>query len=73
MPLEDMYKGSVRKLQSSRRIKCPACDGTGSKSGRKQPCRKCDGTGTEVSHASKGGQACPCARASTAEAITRAG
>eukprot|EP00890_Picochlorum_soloecismus_P002594 jgi/Picsp_1/3335/NSC_06174-R1_-like protein len=46
--LEDMYKGSTRKLQSTRNIKCPDCNATGSKSGKKYKCSVCDGSGVEV-------------------------
>jgi len=46
--LEDMYKGSTRKLQSTRRVKCPDCNATGSKSGKKYQCTTCHGSGTEV-------------------------
>ncbi len=46
--LQDMYKGSTRKLQSTRRIKCPECNASGSKSGKKYQCGNCHGSGTEV-------------------------
>jgi DnaJ family protein A protein 2 len=46
--LEDMYKGSTRKLQSTRNIKCPECNATGSKSGKKYRCDTCQGSGMEV-------------------------
>lgn len=46
--LEDMYKGSTRKLQSTRNIKCPECNASGSKSGRKHQCDVCHGSGMEV-------------------------
>lgn len=46
--LEDMYKGSTRKLQSTRNIKCPECNATGSKSGKKYRCSTCSGSGVEV-------------------------
>ena len=36
--LDEMYNGSVRKLQMTRSIKCEACTGSGSKSGRKYTC-----------------------------------
>jgi len=46
--LEEMYKGGLRKLQSTRRIKCPECNASGSKSGKKYQCGNCHGSGTEV-------------------------
>ena len=46
--LEDMYKGSTRKLQSTRNIKCPQCNASGSKSGKKYQCSTCQGSGMEV-------------------------
>jgi hypothetical protein len=36
--LEEMYKGSVRKLQMTRSVKCDKCSGSGSKSGRRYTC-----------------------------------
>lgn len=46
--LEDLYKGSTRKLKMGRNIKCPTCTGTGSKSGARHTCSVCNGTGIEV-------------------------
>lgn len=46
--LEDLYKGSTRKLQMTRNIKCDACKGSGSKSGKRYRCDTCDGNGVEV-------------------------
>lgn len=46
--LEDLYKGSTRKLQMTRNIKCEKCTGSGSKSGKRYKCDTCDGTGVEV-------------------------
>jgi DnaJ family protein A protein 2 len=46
--LDDLYKGSTRKLQMTRNIKCPDCTGTGSKSGKRYKCQTCEGTGVEV-------------------------
>lgn len=46
--LEDLYKGSTRKLQMTRNIKCVSCSGTGSKSGKRHDCGTCRGTGMEV-------------------------
>lgn len=46
--LDEMYKGNVRKLQMSRSIKCPTCQGSGSKSGKKYTCEVCHGSGVEV-------------------------
>jgi DnaJ family protein A protein 2 len=36
--LEEMYKGSVRKLQMTRSVKCNKCSGSGSKSGKRYTC-----------------------------------
>ena len=36
--LEEMYKGSVRKLQMTRSVKCDKCSGSGSKSGKRYTC-----------------------------------
>jgi len=46
--LDDLYKGSTRKLQMTRNIKCPECTGSGSKSGKRYKCSTCEGTGVEV-------------------------
>ena len=46
--LEDLYKGSTRKLQMTRNIKCEACSGSGSKSGKRYSCDTCQGSGVEV-------------------------
>lgn len=46
--LEDLYKGSTRKLQMTRNIKCEVCSGTGSKSGKRYQCTTCQGSGVEV-------------------------
>ena len=36
--LDEMYKGSVRKLQMTRSVKCDKCSGSGSKSGKRYTC-----------------------------------
>ncbi len=36
--LEEMYKGSTRKLQMTRSVKCEKCSGSGSKSGKRYTC-----------------------------------
>jgi DnaJ homolog subfamily A member 2 len=46
--LEDLYKGTTRKLQMTRKIKCGKCSGTGSKSGQRHPCGTCQGSGMET-------------------------
>ncbi|KDD76066.1 hypothetical protein H632_c371p1 [Helicosporidium sp. ATCC 50920] len=46
--LEEMYTGSVRKLQMSRQVKCPCCSGAGSRSGKRYGCETCHGSGVEV-------------------------
>ena len=46
--LEDLYKGSVRKLKMGRNVKCATCSGTGSKTGMQHTCSTCSGSGIEV-------------------------
>lgn len=46
--LQDLYKGTTRKLQLTRNIKCSKCSGTGSKSGKRYKCQTCEGSGVEV-------------------------
>ncbi|PSC75824.1 molecular chaperone [Micractinium conductrix] len=46
--LEEMYKGSVRKLQMTRSVKCDKCSGSGSKSGKRYTCETCHGSGVEM-------------------------
>ncbi|KAI3433861.1 hypothetical protein D9Q98_003664 [Chlorella vulgaris] len=46
--LEEMYKGSVRKLQMTRSVKCNKCSGSGSKSGKRYTCEVCHGSGVEM-------------------------
>lgn len=36
--LDEMYKGSTRKLQMTRSVKCEKCSGSGSKSGKRYTC-----------------------------------
>lgn len=46
--LEEMYKGSTRKLALQRRVLCPTCGGCGTKSGKKYECDVCHGSGIEM-------------------------
>lgn len=46
--LDEMYKGSVRKLQMTRSVKCASCSGSGSKSGKRYTCETCHGSGVEM-------------------------
>ncbi|KAL4424806.1 hypothetical protein ABPG77_000846 [Micractinium sp. CCAP 211/92] len=46
--LEEMYKGSTRKLQMTRSVKCEKCSGSGSKSGKRYTCETCHGSGVEM-------------------------
>jgi DnaJ family protein A protein 2 len=46
--LEDMYKGTTRKIALTRQAQCTTCRGGGTKSGRKYPCEVCRGTGVKV-------------------------
>lgn len=46
--LEDLYKGSTRKLALNRMVKCDICDGSGTKSGKRHKCMICNGNGIEV-------------------------
>lgn len=44
--LEDLYTGTIKEVPLTRRLTCPKCKGTGSKSGRApEPCRACGGRG----------------------------
>ncbi|XP_028394971.1 dnaJ homolog subfamily A member 1-like [Dendronephthya gigantea] len=44
--LEDLYKGTVRKLALQKNVICKTCDGRGGKEGAIEKCRQCTGTGT---------------------------
>lgn len=46
--LEDIYNQISKTIQYTRKVKCPDCDGSGSKSGEKVTCPYCNGTGTQV-------------------------
>lgn len=46
--LDELYKGSTRKLQMTRNIKCDKCAASGSRSGKKYPCDTCQGSGVEM-------------------------
>ncbi|KAJ7540448.1 hypothetical protein O6H91_10G015400 [Diphasiastrum complanatum] len=46
--LEDLYKGTSKKLSLSRNILCPKCKGKGSKTGASSKCAGCQGSGMKV-------------------------
>lgn len=46
--LDEMYKGSVRRLQLTRRVKCEICRGSCSQSGKRYTCETCRGSGVEM-------------------------
>ena len=46
--LDEMYKGSTRRLALTRKVKCPACKGVGTKSGRSYVCTTCNGSGVQI-------------------------
>ena len=47
--LEDLFTGTVKEVPVTRRVMCPGCHGTGSKSGRSGgPCRACGGRGVTI-------------------------
>ncbi|KAM7533532.1 hypothetical protein Aperf_G00000127530 [Anoplocephala perfoliata] len=46
--LEELYKGSTRKLNVTRNVICPKCDGIGGKPGCSKPCHACNGMGFKV-------------------------
>ncbi|KAJ2625572.1 Type I HSP40 co-chaperone [Coemansia spiralis] len=46
--LENLYKGKTSKLQVTKEIICPKCDGKGGKEGAVKECGKCHGRGIEV-------------------------
>ncbi|EFJ49194.1 molecular chaperone [Volvox carteri f. nagariensis] len=48
VPLEDLYKGAIKKLSMSRQLPCDACHGSGSKTGKRYECQVCQGTGVQV-------------------------
>lgn len=45
MTLEEMYKGSTRKMNINRNVYCPDCRGSGAKDGKLKQCPKCKGQG----------------------------
>ncbi|KAK3034384.1 hypothetical protein RJ639_033988 [Escallonia herrerae] len=47
--LEDLYKGTSKKLSLSHNVICSRCKGKGSKSGASMQCSGCQGTGMKVS------------------------
>nr|CAH7769706.1 unnamed protein product [Callosobruchus chinensis] len=46
--LEELYKGSVRKLAVQKNIICDKCEGRGGKKGAVEQCPTCKGTGMQV-------------------------
>jgi len=46
--LEDMYKGTTRKLALQKNVICTDCDGLGGREGAVQRCPNCRGTGMQV-------------------------
>jgi len=46
--LEDMYKGTTRKLAFQKNVICTDCDGLGGREGAVQRCPNCRGTGMQV-------------------------
>lgn len=46
--LEELYKGTVRKLALHKNLICSACQGRGGKKGACEPCPPCKGTGMQV-------------------------
>ncbi|XP_031566895.1 dnaJ homolog subfamily A member 2-like [Actinia tenebrosa] len=46
--LEDLYNGKTTKLQLSKNIICPTCNGVGGKSGAMRTCSGCKGRGVKV-------------------------
>uniref|UniRef100_A0A0A9WHC6 DnaJ subfamily A member 4 n=1 Tax=Lygus hesperus TaxID=30085 RepID=A0A0A9WHC6_LYGHE len=46
--LEELYNGSVRKLQVEKNVICEKCEGRGGKKGATQSCNTCSGTGLVV-------------------------
>ena len=43
--LEEMYKGSLRKMNINRNVYCDKCRGSGAKDGKMKDCNKCKGRG----------------------------
>jgi DnaJ family protein A protein 2 len=41
--LEEMYKGTTRKMNINRNIYCDDCRGSGAKDGKLKKCSKCNG------------------------------
>ena len=46
--LEDMYKGTTRKLALQKTVICSDCNGLGGREGAVQRCPNCRGTGMQV-------------------------
>nr|CAI5868486.1 unnamed protein product [Callosobruchus analis] len=46
--LEELYKGSVRKLAVQKNVICDKCEGRGGKKGAVEQCPTCKGTGMQV-------------------------
>lgn len=46
--LEELYKGSVRKLQLQKNVICDKCEGRGGKKGAVEQCPNCQGRGMQV-------------------------
>jgi molecular chaperone DnaJ len=45
LTLEEIAKGIQKTIKVKRKDRCPACSGSGSRSGKKQTCSACGGTG----------------------------
>ena len=48
MSLEDLYKGTVRKLALQKNVICDKCEGRGGKKGAVEQCPTCRGSGMQV-------------------------
>lgn len=46
--LEELYKGSTRKINVTRNVICPKCDGLGGKPGSAKTCNVCNGAGYKM-------------------------
>lgn len=46
--LEELYKGTVRKLALQKNVICDKCEGIGGKKGSVEQCASCQGSGTQV-------------------------
>lgn len=46
--LEELYNGSIRKLQVEKNVICDKCEGRGGKKGAVQTCNTCSGSGIKV-------------------------